>query len=118
MKTLIELAAMDCKPLVGKGHLLEDAVLATGLSVLPGWVSEGRTIRKTFKFADYYHTMGFVNAVASVAHRQDHHPDMTVGYDKVVVALSTHSAGPIGSGGGVTMNDLICAAHIERLVQP
>jgi 4a-hydroxytetrahydrobiopterin dehydratase len=53
--------------------------------------------------------MAFVNAVAYVAHRQDHHPDLTVGYNRCTVALSTHDAG------GVTLNDCICAAKVERL---
>ena len=49
---------------------------------------------------NYYRTMAFVNAVASIAHREDHHPDLAVHYDRCVVAWSTHSAG------GVTLNDL------------
>jgi 4a-hydroxytetrahydrobiopterin dehydratase len=53
--------------------------------------------------------MAFVNAVAYIAHRQDHHPDLSVHYNRVVVAYSTHDAG------GVTLNDCICAAKIEAL---
>jgi len=51
--------------------------------------------------------MAFVNAVASIAHREDHHPDLAVHYDRCVVAWSTHSAG------GVTLNDGICAAKTD-----
>jgi 4a-hydroxytetrahydrobiopterin dehydratase len=54
--------------------------------------------------------MAFVNAVASIAHREDHHPDLEVHYDRCVVAWSTHSAG------GITQNDLISAAKVEALV--
>jgi 4a-hydroxytetrahydrobiopterin dehydratase len=53
--------------------------------------------------------MAFVNAVASIAHREDHHPDLSVHYDRCVVAWSTHSAG------GVTLNDLICAARTDAV---
>jgi 4a-hydroxytetrahydrobiopterin dehydratase len=53
--------------------------------------------------------MAFVNAVAHVAHRQDHHPELAVGYGRCSVGYTTHDAG------GVTLNDCICAARIERL---
>jgi 4a-hydroxytetrahydrobiopterin dehydratase len=53
--------------------------------------------------------MAFVNAVAWVATRADHHPDLAVGYDRCEVAWSTHSTG------GVTLNDVICAARVDRL---
>jgi 4a-hydroxytetrahydrobiopterin dehydratase len=53
--------------------------------------------------------MAFVNAVAWIAHREDHHPDMTVGYNKVNVAFSTHSVS------GLSENDFISAARIDAL---
>ena len=53
--------------------------------------------------------MAFVNAVAWVAHRADHHPDLSVHYNRVVVSWSTHDAG------GITQNDLVCAARVEAL---
>ena len=71
---------------------------------------DGDRIEKTFRFADYYRTMAFVNAVASIAHREDHHPDLAVHYDRCVVAWSTHSAG------GVTLNDCICAAKTDAAI--
>ena len=76
---------------------------------LPGWTRTGGRIEKTFRFADYHRTMAFVNAVASIAHGEDHHPDLTVHYDRCVVAWSTHSAG------GITRNDCICAAKVEAI---
>jgi 4a-hydroxytetrahydrobiopterin dehydratase len=98
------LAAMHCRPNAPK---LEGAELATLLSHLPGWTQVEIRIEKTFRFADYYRTMAFVNAVASIAHREDHHPDLAVHYDRCVVAWSTHSAG------GLTLNDGICAAKTD-----
>ncbi|KPJ95190.1 MAG: pterin-4-alpha-carbinolamine dehydratase [Gammaproteobacteria bacterium SG8_11] len=67
-------------------------------------------IHKTFKFKNYYETMAFVNAVAWIANREDHHPDMEVGYNRCVVRYSTHSVG------GLSENDFICAAKIDALL--
>ncbi len=53
--------------------------------------------------------MAFVNAIAYIAHREDHHPDLGVQYNRCAVTYSTHSAG------GVTLNDLICAARVESV---
>ena len=82
---------------------------ATGSRSLPGWTHAGNRIEKTFHFADYHRTIAFVNAVAAVAHAEDHHPDLAVHYDRCTVAWSTHSAC------GVTLNDCICAAKVEAL---
>ena len=54
--------------------------------------------------------MAFVNAVAYIAHREDHHPDLSVHYNRVIASYSTHDAG------GVTLNDCICAAKVEALI--
>jgi len=72
---------------------------------------EGRMIERTFKFKNYYHTISFVNAVAWIANREDHHPDLEVGYNRCRVRLSTHSIG------GLSRNDFICAAKIDALLQ-
>jgi len=101
-----QLVAMRCRP--GAPRLAADA-LATELAALTGWALAGDRIEKTFRFADYHATIAFVNAVAGIAHRQDHHPDLAVHFNRCVVAYSTHDAG------GVTQNDCICAAQVERL---
>jgi 4a-hydroxytetrahydrobiopterin dehydratase len=102
-----DLAAPHCR--AGAPRLPEDQLKAA-LAVLPGWIRTGERIEKTFRFPDYYRTMAFVNAVASIAHREDHHPDLEVHYDRCVVAWSTHSAS------GITQNDCICAAKVEAFV--
>jgi len=79
------------------------------LVALPGWTRDGDRLVRTFNFPNYYSTMAFVNAVAWIAHRQDHHPDLTVQYNRCTVAYSTHDAG------GITRNDLICAARVSQL---
>ena len=104
-----DLAAMHCKPLEGQAAM-SAAEIEAQLQQLEGWSHKDGAIEKSFRFADYHHTMAFVNAVAWIAHTQDHHPDLTVGYDKCKVRYSTHSVG------GLSENDFICAARVERLM--
>jgi 4a-hydroxytetrahydrobiopterin dehydratase len=103
---LLALAAMRCRP--GAPRLSHDEI-AAHLTALPGWSFADNRIAKPYSFANYCETMAFVNAVAWVAHREDHHPDLAVGYNRCRVSWSTHDAG------GVTLNDCICAAKVERL---
>lgn len=81
------------------------------LKQLSGWTMNAnvKSIHRTFAFKNYYGSMAFVNAVAWIAHGEDHHPDMKVGYNKVTVAFSTHSVG------GLSENDFISAAKIDAL---
>lgn len=111
-RTLGELASQHCRPLPAGAPALARAEVAALLDVLPGWedAGGGKEIRKAFAFDDYHRTMAFVNAVAWVAHREDHHPDLEVGYDRCVVRFSTHSVG------GLLMNDFVCAAKVESLL--
>jgi len=64
---------------------------------------------REFRFKDYYRTMSFVNALAHMANAEDHHPDLSVHYDRCVVRYSTHDAG------GLSENDFICAARASAL---
>ncbi len=90
--------------------LHSDAV-KSGLARIPGWSAgdEGTEISRTFEFKNYYETMAFVNALAWIAHQEDHHPDIEVGYKRCLVRYATHSIG------GVSENDFICAAKLNRL---
>ncbi len=103
---LSALSALNCR---AGAPLLSVTELTHRLHALPGWEYEDNRIRKSFRFADYYQTLAFVNAVAYMAHRQDHHPDLVVRYNLVVVSYTTHDAS------GVTLNDCICAAKVEAL---
>lgn len=103
---LAALSALNCRP---GAPFLSVTELTQRLKALPGWEYADNRIVKTFRFANYYETLAFTNAVAYIAHRQDHHPDLSVHYNRVVVAYSTHDAG------GVTLNDCICAAKVEAL---
>jgi 4a-hydroxytetrahydrobiopterin dehydratase len=100
-----------CTPLRGAEHRLGADALQAALSRLPDWrlIEDGAAISRTFSFTDYYRTMAFVNALAFVAHREDHHPDLGVHYNRCVVRFSTHDCG------GITRNDLVCAAKAEAL---
>jgi 4a-hydroxytetrahydrobiopterin dehydratase len=84
------------------------------LAALPGWQLAGDgadvAIEKTFRFGNYYETMAFVNAVAFVAHTQDHHPDLSVHYNRCVVRYSTHDVG------GLSETDFACAAQVDGLL--
>lgn len=71
--------------------------------------ADTKAIHKTFNFKGYYKTIAFVNASAWISQDEGHHPDLEVGYNKVVVKYSTHEAG------GITNNDFICAEKIEGL---
>lgn len=104
-----ELAQGQCVPLSGERHRLDAARLAGLLALLPGWESDGEAIAKSFAFAGYEATLAFVNAVARIAREQDHHPDIAFGYNRCRIAYTTHSVG------GLSLNDLICAAKIEAL---
>lgn len=105
------LAQSSCTPRRGSEHRLAADIVERHLVGLPGWavVEEGQAITRTFRFADYYRTMAFVNALAYVAHEQDHHPDLGVHYDRCVVRYSTHDVG------GLSENDFICAAKANVL---
>ena len=93
----------------GGAKRLDDAAIDDSLQSLPGWSREGGVLRKNFRFPDYYRTIAFVNAVAWIANQQDHHPDLDVHYNRCGVDFSTHDAG------GITLNDLICAARVDAL---
>ena len=105
------LASRSCKACEGKLRALSDAEVQQFLGQLSGWERRGNEIAKTFSFKNYYETMSFVNASAWVSNREDHHPDLEVGYNKCKVRYSTHSVG------GLSENDFICAAKVENLLK-
>ena len=94
---------------------LTATAVVTQLGQLPGWVLSGDgadvAIEKTFRFANYYETMAFVNGVALIAHTQDHHPDLSVHYNRCVVRFNTHDVN------GLSATDFECARRIEALLQ-
>lgn len=83
---------------------------------IPGWTLDGDganvAIQKTFRFTHYLETMSFVNAVAFIAERHDHHPDMSVHFNRCVVRFNTHDVN------GISSTDFECALEIENLLKP
>ena len=88
--------------------------IEANLASMTGWTLSGEDsdvgIEKTYRFANYYETMAFVNAQALIAHQQDHHPDLSVHYNRCVVRLNTHDVG------GLSATDFDCAARIDALL--
>ena len=103
------LAHRHCRALDGQ-PAMTPAQVAQHLAQAPGWGLAGGAIQKRFEFADYHRTMAFVNAVAWIAHAEDHHPELTVTYGGCTVRFDTHSVG------GLSINDFICAAKVEALL--
>jgi 4a-hydroxytetrahydrobiopterin dehydratase len=107
-----DLAKKTCQPCnAGTPPVPPDEVRRL-LGELGGWAStaDGKSIERRFEFADYYETRAFVNAVAWMAHREDHHPDLEVSYKTCLVRYATHAVG------GLSENDFICAAKVDELV--
>ena len=106
------LATEHCQPRKGKEQALDATQAAQLLQQLPGWQlrADGMAIIKDFKFADFHHTLGFINAVGFIANQADHHPDLEAGYGHCRVRWSTHDCD------GLSMNDFVCAARCERLL--
>lgn len=86
------------------------------LALFDGWSLQDNKISKSYSFKNYYETMAFVNAIAFIVHAEDHHPELTVTYNKCVVKFDTHSVN--GGHGGISENDFICAAKIDALLSP
>lgn len=86
---------------------MNDAQIQEQLRVLPAWAHQRDVLRRDYKFANYYETIAFVNAIAWIVHREDHHPDLEVSYNRIGVSFSTHSIG------GISINDFICAAKLD-----
>jgi 4a-hydroxytetrahydrobiopterin dehydratase len=109
MSDLLHKPCRPCAP--GTPPLTRDRA-ADLIQQASGWsLNEATTeIRREFKFKNYYETLAFVNAMAWVVHREDHHPDMEVSYNRVLVRFSTHSVK------GLSENDFICAAKINALM--
>jgi len=106
------LADQHCTPCEGgTPPLSEDAAKEHMGGLSSHWtLADTSTIRGEFKFKNYYETQAFVNAVAYIAHREDHHPDITFGYNKAAISLTTHAVG------GLSENDFISAAKIDCLL--
>ena len=88
--------------------------VVANLAKIEGWSLSGDganvAIEKTYRFANYYETISFVNALAFIANAQDHHPDLSVHYNRCVVRLNTHDVN------GISATDFDCARAFDALV--
>lgn len=105
---LPELAQRQCRPLEGQPPLGE-AQAQPLLAQTPEWSLVDGALERKFQFSDFHKTMAFVNAVAWIAHEQDHSPDLLVSFGECTVRFWTHSVC------GVSVNDFICAARVDAL---
>ena len=110
MTTLVEeLVRKKCAPCEVGVAAMTDAQIGPMLKGLAGWQREGEKIVKEYTFNDHYQAQAFTNTVMWVSHRENHHPDLSVGYNTVKIEYWTHAIG------GLSENDFICAAKIDML---
>ena len=85
------------------------AQIKSALAAVPGWTRAGATISRTYQFKDFPAAIQFVKAVATIAERAWHHPDIDIRWNKVVLTLTTHDVG------GLTEKDFALAGKFDRL---
>lgn len=90
--------------------LVSESEIEAFVEAHPAWAKEGDAIARTYEFADFNESMGFVTRVALAAEKADHHPDIDIRWNKVTLTLSTHSEG------GITEMDLDMATTADGLV--
>jgi len=91
--------------------ILNDSEIHRELKIMTGWIKLGDKIKKKFEFKDFIQAMGFVNSVALLAERANHHPDIDIRWNKVLLVLSTHSEN------GITKKDIALAKEIQSLLK-
>lgn len=96
-----------------KRRALSATEVVTQLAKLDNWRLSGDStevvIEKVWEFENFYQTMSFANAVAHIANRHDHHPEMRLSYRRCVVRFNTHDVG------GLSVSDFECAARVDAL---
>lgn len=107
MKTVEQLRASHCREI--KGAAMSQADVAAQLKALDRWTLSAGALTKIYRFNNYYETIAFVNALAFMVHREDHHPDLQVGYNRCEVRYNTHSVN------GISENDFISAAKADAI---
>jgi 4a-hydroxytetrahydrobiopterin dehydratase len=90
-------------------RLAEDAITRE-LAAVAGWARDGEAIRRTWRFADFKGAMIFVNGVAALAEKANHHPDIAVHYNEVTLRLWSHDAG------GLSARDFDLARRIDAIL--
>ena len=109
---MFDISKQKCAPCDGGMAPLDPQRFEALLGECPAWARspDGTAIERNFAFRNFYETMAFVNAVAWVAHHENHHPNLQVTFNQCTVTYFTHTIS------GLTENDFICAAKIDRLL--
>lgn len=107
------LTEKHCKACSGETTALTAQQAGMLMTSIKDWQlnSSATEITKTYKFKNYYQTIAFVNALAWIANTENHHPDLAVSYNQCIVNFSTHSIK------GLSENDFICAAKVDKLIR-
>lgn len=110
----IKLENRQCKPCEGGVEPLRKDQAEQYLKRLAGWKlsEDGTSIMRSLRFRNFSSTMLFVNALAYIAEQQGHHPDFSAGYGNCEIRYTTHAIN------GLSENDFICAAKINKLLEP
>lgn len=98
-----------CLPCEGGVSALTPDAARQMLDRLKGWSLVNGVLEKTYAFRNHHEAMAFVNALAWISHREDHHPEVVLGYKDCQVRYWTHALG------GLSENDFICAAKVDAL---
>ena len=88
---------------------LNSSEIKSALATVPDWKKKVAVISRKFQFKDFPAAMKFVNVVAKLAEKEQHHPDIDIRWNKVTLALTTHDAG------GLTKKDFALAKKFDRL---
>jgi 4a-hydroxytetrahydrobiopterin dehydratase len=109
---MTDLIEKHCKACEGGVSPLDKKEAEFYLKQVENWqLDENDTrITRIFSFKNYYHTIGFVNALAYISNIENHHPDLEVSYNRCIVHYRTHAIG------GLSENDFICAAKADALI--
>ena len=75
-----------------------------------GWRLIDGALEKSFRFKDFHHSIGFVNAVAFIANAENHHPDLAVSFSQCTVRFNTHDVN------GISVSDFLCASKVDALL--
>ncbi len=107
-----DLSQKHCESCEGIGQALNKEQIHNLMPQLDeNWkINANNELQRSFSFKNFYETMAFVNALAWIANRENHHPDLEVGYNYCHVRFMTHALK------GLTHNDFICAAKVDALV--
>lgn len=108
-----KLVEKRCQPCEGGVPPLSHDNIKKFLEQISNWELDdnNKIISKKYNFKNFYQTMNFVNAVAWIANKENHHPDLEIGYNYCIVHFTTHAIK------GLSENDFICAAKVENLMK-